>query len=229
MSPKSLKSWKSWKSIKFSNVSSFGCLGSSGNPLRRAGRTAAILAAAAALAVSFAAAHAASASQSSHATGFHFRMVRTPGVTCLPHAQGNVTIVRGAQNDTMTISVHGLPARTGFDLFVIQTPNKPFGVAWYQSDLQTNRHGVGTVVVRGIFNIETFTVDTDPVHTVAPTHQFHLGLWFNNPAKPFNLGCEGSATAPIVTPFNGEQHAGIQILNTSNFPDNKGPLSHVKA
>jgi hypothetical protein len=31
-----------------------------------------------------------------------------------------------------------------------------------------------------------------------------------------------------VTPFNGEQHAGIQILNTSNFKG-KGPLSHVKA
>jgi hypothetical protein len=181
------------------------------------------------LAVSLAAAHAASASKVGPATGFHFRMVRTPGVTCLPHAQGNVTIVRGAQNDTMTISVHGLPAKTGFDLFVIQTPNKPFGVAWYQSDLQTNRHGEGTVVVKGIFNIETFTVDTDPAHAVAPTHQFHLGLWFNSPAKPFNLGCEGSATAPIVTPFNGEQHAGIQILNTSNFPVNKGPLSHVKA
>ena len=183
-SPKSRKSSKSFKSFDFPNVGSFR------SPLRRAGRTAAILGAAAALAVSLAAAHAASASQSSHATGFHFRMVRTPGVTCLPHAQGNVTIVRGAQNDTMTISVHGLPAKTGFDLFVIQTPNKPFGVAWYQSDLQTDRHGEGTVVVKGIFNIETFTVDTDPAHAVAPTHQFHLGLWFNNPAKPFNLGCE---------------------------------------
>jgi hypothetical protein len=197
--------------------------------IRRVGRTAAILAAAGALAVSLAAAHAASASNARHASGFRFTMVRTPGVTCLPNAHADVTIVRGAQNDTMTISVRGLPKGTGFDLFVIQTPNKPFGVAWYQSDLQTDRHGKGTVVVKGIFNKETFTVDTDPTHAVPPTHQFHLGLWFNSPAKPFNLGCEGTATAPIVTPFNGEQHAGIQILNTSNFPDNKGPLSHVKA
>jgi hypothetical protein len=30
-----------------------------------------------------------------------------------------------------------------------------------------------------------------------------------------------------VTPFNGEQHAGIQILNTSNFLGN-GPLAKVK-
>jgi len=33
----------------------------------------------------------------------------------------------------------------------------------------------------------------------------------------------------VVTPFNGEQHAGIQVLNTSTFPDNAGPLSHVSA
>ena len=30
-----------------------------------------------------------------------------------------------------------------------------------------------------------------------------------------------------MTVFNGEQHAGVQVLNTSNFPDNAGPLSHV--
>jgi hypothetical protein len=30
-----------------------------------------------------------------------------------------------------------------------------------------------------------------------------------------------------MTPFNGEQNAGIQALNTSEFPDNAGPLSHV--
>lgn len=203
----------------FSNVPRF--------PLRRAGRTAAILAAAAVLAVSLAAAHAAGASGVRPAAGFHFKMVRTPGVTCLPHARGSVTIVRGAQNDTMTISVEGLPARTGFDLFVIQTPNKPFGVAWYQSDLQTDRHGEGKVVVKGIFNKETFTVDTDPAHTIAPTHQFHLGLWFNNPNTPFRLGCEPGASAPVVTPFNGRQHAGIQVLNTAQFPVNAGPLSHV--
>lgn len=59
----------------------------------------------------------------------------------------------------MTVSVHGLPAKTGFDLFVIQTPNKPFGVAWYQTELQTDSHGNGTVTVRGIFNVETFGRD----------------------------------------------------------------------
>jgi hypothetical protein len=42
-----------------------------------------------------------------------------------------------------------------------------------------------------------------------------------------NLGCEPGVAKAIVTPSNGEQHAGIQVLNTSEFPVSAGPLSHV--
>ena len=48
-----------------------------------------------------------------------------------------------------------------------------------------------------------------------------------DPNVPFNLGCEPGATVPTVTPFNGEQNAGIQVVNTAQFPVNAGPLSHV--
>jgi hypothetical protein len=160
---------------------------------------------------------------------FTFKLVASPGITaCLPKAKGTVTITPNSLNDKMKVSVSGLPANTGFDLFVIEIPNKPFGIAWYQSDLQTGATGTGSVTVQGIFNVETFSVSTGgPTTTFAPTHQYHLGLWFNDPTVPFNLGCEPGQTSPIVTPFNGEQHAGIQVLNTSTFPDNAGPLSHV--
>lgn len=162
---------------------------------------------------------------------FTFSLVPSPNITkCLAQAKGTVTIVPGSQNDLMTVSVSGLAPNTGYDLFVIQLPNKPFGISWYQSDLETDGHGNGSVSVRGIFNVETFTVSPGgPTTTFGATHQYHLGLWFNDPQVPFKLGCEPGATAPIVTPFNGEQHAGIQVLNTSNFPDNAGPLSHVSA
>ncbi|HEY6284993.1 MAG TPA: hypothetical protein VIX20_04980 [Ktedonobacteraceae bacterium] len=159
---------------------------------------------------------------------FTFSMVPSPNISvCLPKAKGTVTITHGSLNDTMKVSVSGLAPNTGYDLFVIQLPNKPFGVAWYQSDLQTNASGAGSATVRGIFNVETFSVSTGGTVTFGATHQYHLGLWFNDPTVPFNLGCEPGATSPIVTPFNGEQHAGVQVLNTSNFPDNAGPLSHV--
>lgn len=161
---------------------------------------------------------------------FTFSMVPSPGITaCLPNASGSVTITTGNLNDTMKVSVTGLAPSTGYDLFVIQIPNKPFGISWYQSDVHTDSSGAGSATVRGIFNVETFSVapSGSPTVSFAPTHQYHLGLWFNNPKVPFNLGCEPGQTSPIITPFNGAQHAGIQVLNTSNFPDNAGPLSHV--
>jgi hypothetical protein len=160
---------------------------------------------------------------------FSFKLVpSSPAIkACLPHASGRATITTGRLNDTMKVSISGMPRGAGFDLFVIQQPLMPFGVSWYQSDVNAGDEGSGSATVKGIFDSETFSVSPGGTVTFPPTHQFHLGLWFNNPKTPFNLGCEPGATSPIVTPFNGEQHAGIQVLNTANFPDNAGPLSHV--
>lgn len=179
---------------------------------------------------------AASASHSGR-NSFTFNLVPSNAAikACLPKASGRVTITKLDQNDRMTIHVEDLAPNTGYDLFVIQQPGAPFGVSWYQSDLETNRHGDGTVTVQGIFNVETFSIsqgqsaDVNPKVTFGTVHQYHLGLWFNDPNVPFKLGCEPGKTAPLITPFNGEQHAGIQVLNTSNFPNNAGPLSHVSA
>jgi hypothetical protein len=164
------------------------------------------------------------------ASSFSFALVPSAGITaCLPHAAGHVSITRGSLNDTMTVTISGMPASTGFDLFVIQQPAKPFGVSWYQSDVQAGSTGTGSATVRGIFNVETFSVSPGGTTTFAPTHQYHLGLWFNDPTVPFKLGCEPGATTPVITPFNGAQHAGIQVLNTAEFPVTAGPLSHVPA
>jgi hypothetical protein len=163
---------------------------------------------------------------SSHS--FSFALVPSPGIqACLPHAGGRVTITPGSENDLMQVSVFGMPRNAEFDLFVIQQPGKPFGVSWYQTDIDTNVNGVGSASVRGIFDRETFSVSPGGTTTFPPTHQYHLGLWFNDPKLPFKLGCEPAASAPVVTPFNGEQHAGIQALNTAEFPVNAGPLSQV--
>jgi hypothetical protein len=159
---------------------------------------------------------------------FSFKLVPATGIAaCLPAASGHVTITTGSLNDKMVVSVTGMPANAGFDLFVIQQPAKPFGISWYQTDIQANSSGTGSATVRGVFDSETFSVSPGGTTTFAPTHQYHLGLWFNDPNVPFNLGCEPGATSPTITPFNGEQDAGIQVLNTSNFPVAAGPLSHV--
>jgi hypothetical protein len=81
--------------------------------------------------------------------------------------------VTGAQNDTLRVSAFGLPPNTGFDLFTVQNspldgPN-PFGVGWYQSDIQSKSAGVAGVTVQGIFDQETFVENPgdpfNPIHT----------------------------------------------------------------
>ena len=197
---------------------------------RRVLTVAASIGAASALAMG--AAGAATSSPEVHASGsissrpFVFRLAVPANVrACLPHLGGTVAIFPHKLNDTMVVSIHGAPANTEFDLFVIELPTAPFGVSWYQSDVDAGRNGSGMATVQGIFDEETFTAINPAAFDIR--HQFHLGLWFNDPQVPFRLGCEGNATSPIVTVFNGEQHAGIQALNTSNFPNGAGPLSHV--
>ena len=146
---------------------------------------------------------------------------------CLPQARGEATIISDEFNDTMNFKVYNLAPKQKYTLFVTQVPNKPFGVSWYQGAVFTDSYGNGNVIVRGILDKKTFSLSLGGTTTFAPTHQYHLGLWFSDPQTPFKLGCEPGAKAPIVTPFNGTQHAGILALNTSNFPDNAGPLSKV--
>jgi hypothetical protein len=175
----------------------------------------------------------------SHAAGLNssitFSMVAsTPAISaCLPHARGVVRVADLGTNQAMEVVAVGLLPNTGYDLFVTNQAAAPFGPSWYQSDLETNSSGVGVALVRGIFNHETFLLSTGQGAlgqgiVFPPTHTFNLGLWFNDPQVPFNAHCEPGATVPIVTPFNGEQHAGVQVLRTQILnPANPqlGPLA----
>jgi hypothetical protein len=150
-----------------------------------------------------------------------FNMVKSAGAaSCLKAtASGRVTISDLGPVQNMHVEVFNLPAKTEFTLFVITTPNAPFVPAWYQGDVTTNGNGRGVVDVTGIFSDETFILNPGPV----PVQTDHLGMWFADPADAVNAGCPGN-----VTPFDGDHNAGIQVLNTSNFPDANGPLRRIQ-
>ena len=77
---------------------------------------------------------------------------------CLTNANAVVRIRNQGPVEVMTIDAHGLPRNTDFDVFINQLPNAPFGVSWYQGDLETNGAGNAHGVFVGRFSIETFTV-----------------------------------------------------------------------
>jgi hypothetical protein len=173
-----------------------------------------------------------------------FQMVRSAGAVaanCIPNAHAAVRVVSLGPVEVMTVDVGGLPPNREFDFFVIQNPDAPFGLAWYQGDIETDGQGEGHQLFVGRFNIETFIVAQPPggqpapvVHNqppfpdastnpaTEPIHTFHLGLWFNSPQDAQAAGCPNTATR-----FNGDHNAGIQVLSTRNFPDLQGPLMQL--
>lgn len=170
-----------------------------------------------------------------------FTLDRSPGIVqsgCVQYAKGDVKIESKGSVEVMDISLSGLPAKTEFDLFVIQVPNAPFGMSWYQGDMETDEYGNAHGQFIGRFNIETFiiapntapapyihstpTADAKENPATAPVHTFHLGLWFNSADDAAKAGCQNT-----VTPFNGEHDAGVQVLNTASYPDQEGPLSQL--
>jgi hypothetical protein len=169
---------------------------------------------------------------------FFFSMQVSPGAaTCLPKATGRVTVNSVGVAENLHVEVFNLRPNTDYDLFLIQVPNKPFGLSWYQGDIETDGSGRGVGDFVGRFSVESFIVAPGsatvpkPVHTgdaaagkvnppvPAPIHTYHLGLWFNSPADALASNCPGDKT-----PFNGDHTAGIQVLNTAGFPIDQGPL-----
>ena len=172
------------------------------------------------------------------ASSFDFKMVRTKGLPkeCAEHATASVHIdTSPGFAEKLVITAKGFKPGTPLVLFAIQVPNAPFGVGWYEGDVAIGPKGSVTETFITRFNIETFAVavgkapapKTHPADgttnpTFPPVHTYHLGIWFDSVAAAKANGCLQNQT-----PFNGDHTAGPQVLNTGNFPNKAGPLSHI--
>jgi hypothetical protein len=167
-----------------------------------------------------------------------FKMVRSEsavkaGNKCLKAASANVKVTEAGQgNQNLNVTLNNAAKNTEFTVFLIQQPNFPFGVSWYQGDIVTDNKGHGMATFKGIFNDEVFAISPDAVTPpkvdkqdatkgvkFAPIHTFHLGVWFADPTDAGKAGCTNA-----TTPFDGDHVAGIQALSTRTFGDLTGPL-----
>lgn len=152
------------------------------------------------------------------------------GVPGGPTPTAEILVQRGELNDILILHAQHLKPNLGFDLFTIQNTNllsngevdpnfKNFGLAWYQTDVQANSEGNAETVIKTILLDQIFGFD--PAASLAPTHTFHVGFWFNNPEDA--VACGFDPTKP--TPFNGEQHAGPNaMISLPNASTKLGPL-----
>jgi hypothetical protein len=141
-----------------------------------------------------------------------FKMVRSQsaaavkGGKCLKGASADVRVTDAGQgNQNLYVTLNKAAKNTEFTVFLIQQPNSPFGVSWYQGDIATDNKGHGTGHFVGIFNSEVFAISPGAVARGAA-----------------NAGCSKK-----ITPFDGDHLAGIQALSTRNFRKG-GPLGTIK-
>jgi hypothetical protein len=163
--------------------------------------------------------------------------VSAGAAACLAtNAGGRVNISDLGPVQNMHVEVFNMPPKTEFALFLLQVPKSPFGLSWYQGDIETNSEGKGVADLTGIFSKETFiqapNVAPAPVvfpdnapsnPATRPVQIYHLGIWFADPQAAGDVNCPSTSTN-----FDGDHVAGIQVLNTSNFPDNHGPLLNLQ-
>ncbi len=173
---------------------------------------------------------------------YSFDMVRSSAAEaagCLANATARVTVTELGVVEVLDLSVSNLAPSTTYSIFVLQVPDKPFGIGWYSGEVATDIYGNGAQHLISRFNTESFAVApgsapapvllTDPPFPDAntnpqfnPVRTLHLGVWFSDPADAAKAGCTNA-----VTPFDGDHNAGIQMLSTRNFPPDAGPLKQV--
>ena len=145
------------------------------------------------------------------------RLAMTPSsdqlAACMPGAKVTVKVqlrTDAVGFDTFHVSAEHLPPNRSFTVFLLEQAGSPFGAAEYIGDVSTNSAGKGSntfkLIVQEAFsstlvNGQRVRVDLNRV-----------GMWFADPAEDdFCLG----ANSP-VTPFDGDNEAGVQAFNSAN-------------
>jgi len=142
-----------------------------------------------------------------------------------------VTVVRGSQNDSLSVRGRNLKPGLKFDLFTVEHTNLAadgtvdpafrgnFGLATYQSDLDASEEGRVRASVRTILLDENFSFDAGA--GLAPTSTFNVGFWFDDPNAAVNCGFNPQNP----TPFNGDHKAGpLAMISTPDANTGLGPL-----
>jgi hypothetical protein len=133
--------------------------------------------------------------------------------SCMPNADVNVAVRLTTEQDgfdRFRITGRHLPPNTDFTVFLLEQAGSPFGAAEYIGDLHTNANGDGENTYRLIVQ-EAFASTLVNGQRVRVDLN-RVGMWFADPkADDFCLG-PGSP----VTPFDGDNEAGVQAFNSAN-------------
>jgi hypothetical protein len=133
---------------------------------------------------------------------------------CLPHAKVNVKVdlqTDATGRDVFTVDASGLKPNTSFTTFLLEVPGSPFGAAEYFGDVDTDKYGKAHAEFKLI--VEEAFASTLVNGNRVRVDLNHVGMWFADPAD--DDICFGKGAGPI-TPFDGDNEAGVQAFNSAN-------------
>jgi hypothetical protein len=152
---------------------------------------------------------------------FHLTPSSAQLAACMPNADVNVVLrpkTDSVGHDGFSVHATGLPPNTAFTTFLLQQAGAPFGAAEYIGDFTSDSHGRADSTFRLIVQ-EAFSstlVGTERVRVDLN----QIGVWFADPAgDDFCFGQNGGS----VTPFDGDNAAGVQAFNSLNAPPLPAP------
>jgi hypothetical protein len=143
---------------------------------------------------------------------FHLTPSSKQLAKCMPKSDVDIKVsltTDAVGFDTFAISASGLRGNRAFTVFLLQRADSPFGAAEYIGDITTDSKGRASnqfrLIVQEAFsstlvNGKRVRVDLNRV-----------GMWFADPAgDDFCLGAGKGG----VTPFDGDDEAGVQAFNS---------------
>ena len=140
---------------------------------------------------------------------------------CMPNARVSVAVYLTTDTrgfDSFRIAASGLRRNTPFTVFLLQNAAGPnFGAAEYIGDFTTNANGTAINTFQLIVQ-EAFSSTIVNGRRVRVDLN-RIGAWFADPkGDDFCLGPRSP-----VTPFDGDNAAGVQAFNSRNAPPLPAP------
>jgi hypothetical protein len=132
---------------------------------------------------------------------------------CMPDARVKITVKSITEEvgfDRLRIRARHLAPNRDYTIFLLETAGAPFGAAEYIGDITTNSRGNADNTLDLIVDEAFASTIVDGKRVRVDLNQ--VGLWFADPADDdFCLGPDSP-----VTPFDGDDEAGVQAFNSAN-------------
>ena len=134
---------------------------------------------------------------------------------CMPDARLEVTVRLTADKagfDSFEIQAKNLPPNRDYTVFLLETAGPPFGAAEYIGDFSTNPAGNGQNTFKLI--VQEAFASTLVNGTRVRVDLNRVGVWFADPKD--DDFCPAANGVNNVTPFDGDNQAGVQAFNSAN-------------